>query len=104
MRLDDESEVAALFQKSEQKEKKPTVKDIQKQEKLMPKKPRTSFVFFMKDNKNDEASSDLSQLSTKKPSRLNRIGKKWRRISPDEKQKYSDLALKDNQRYKREIS
>jgi hypothetical protein len=71
-----------------------------KQKKEGPKRPLTSFLYFSMDKR--------AQIKEKNPEMglgdiSKELGVMWKAVSADEKEKYEKMALKDKERYSREL-
>lgn len=69
-----------------------------------PRKPRSAFLFYSAEHR--ERVRDELQRSTGDTSfgALNRaIGEEWKRLSPEDRREYDDMAVRDRLRYKREM-
>lgn len=66
-----------------------------------PKKSLTAYTLFVK-IKRKELQEKFPEATT--PELMKEIGRQWKNITPDEKEWYQNMALKDKDRYKREIN
>lgn len=71
-----------------------------KKDKNRPKKPKTSYFFFMMEVRDSVAKSDPS---LKIGDIGKAIGKMWKELTPEQKLKYEDLARDDKVRYTADI-
>lgn len=71
-----------------------------KKDKNRPKKPKTSYFFFMMEVRDSVAKGDPS-LKIGDIGKV--IGKMWKDLTPEQKVKYEDLARDDKVRYSGEI-
>lgn len=65
-----------------------------------PKKSLTAYTLFVK-IKRKELQEKFPEATT--PELMKEIGRQWKSITPDEKEWYQNMALKDKERYKKEI-
>lgn len=65
-----------------------------------PKKSLTAYTLFVK-VKRKELQEKFPDATT--PELMKEIGRQWKNIQPDEKEWYQNMALKDKERYKKEL-
>lgn len=65
-----------------------------------PKKSLTAYTLFVK-VKRKELQEKFPDATT--PELMKEIGRQWKSITPDEKEWYQNMALKDKERYKKEL-
>jgi structure-specific recognition protein 1 len=85
--------------KSVKRDEKPNKRKRQKEEGA-PKRPMSSYMYFSQDKRNEVKSNNPDATFTE----LGKIiGNLWKKISPEEKEKYEKKAREDKERYKREM-